>query len=267
MWTALLHISSVSKWSGTNSRLYRSMCKAILHTLVVKRLEVSFIKCITYLFDIFRPGEDQIYPGAMIFVSDNFKNDYLLLPQPLLVFWHTPFHHTTRMTCNRSEFLFYFCFLGLAFLIPIVPFNSPIIIAPGFLSCNMWVVYIPHFLCCHKDTCIKESRSSFTALMHISWALNQSGTYSNNHASLHTTSSHISWLFNLSGTYSSIYGWLGTASLHISWVLKRSVTYFNNHVHFSTALIHISSVLKQSGTFAKEYGSNGLASTALSHIS
>ena len=87
MCTALLHISSVLKWSGTNSRLCGSMCKAILHTLVVKRLEVSFIKCITHIYLIsLGQARIKIYPGAMIFVSDNFKNDYLLLPQPLLVF-------------------------------------------------------------------------------------------------------------------------------------------------------------------------------------
>ena len=71
----------------------------------------------------FRPGEVEICPEAVIFVSDD-------LPPPLLFFWHKPIHHTIRMLGNGQELFYYFCFLGFPFLITILPLNNLIIVIP-----------------------------------------------------------------------------------------------------------------------------------------
>ena len=48
-------------------------------------------------------GWVKIYPEAVIFVSDNFLNNYLLLRQPLFIFWHAPIFHITGMLSSRSS--------------------------------------------------------------------------------------------------------------------------------------------------------------------
>ena len=53
--------------------MHGSIRKAVLHTLIVKQLKVSFIQRLTGIFIfIFRSGEIKIYTEVVIFVSDNF---------------------------------------------------------------------------------------------------------------------------------------------------------------------------------------------------
>ena len=83
-----------------------------------------------------------------------FKNNYLLLPPPLLVFWDTPIHHTIGMPGDGKKFFHNLCLLGLALLIAIVPpkkFIFIIIIIPIItITITIIIAPHPHPLSCNK---------------------------------------------------------------------------------------------------------------------
>ena len=89
---ASLHISCVLKWLGTCLRFDRTSSTALIHAFcVLKCLVIFLIQRGTFLREIFylypsAQARIKFYGQAMIFVSDNPKNNYLLLPLPFLVF-------------------------------------------------------------------------------------------------------------------------------------------------------------------------------------
>ena len=63
------------------------------HCLIARLLHRKTVRDLFYpaynghiLFDLFRPSDVKICPKVVIFVSDNFKSNYLLLPPSLFVF-------------------------------------------------------------------------------------------------------------------------------------------------------------------------------------
>ena len=157
-------------------------------------------------------------------------------------FWHKPIHHTIRMLGNGQELFYYFCFLGLPFLITIVPLNNLIIVIPiiviipyiYLLLSNkpvgeklqgrriIFYCLITHFLCFKVIREIVQLPWVYFKGLHSSCVLKQSGTRKNTAGLLRTAWLHVFRVLRWSGTYVRVYGNWATVSLHIFYILKCS---------------------------------------------
>ena len=173
-----------------------------------------------------------------------FKNNYLLLPQPLFVF--------------RT----------------ISPSNDKGHISACLGPCQQLFLHVSWFLKrLDPVKCIRHGMHHFvahllrpklirnkwrprphTAPLHISCVLKQSGANTNKHDFFSTALLHISWVYKWSGTSTNDNGYLSTALLHISSVLRCSGTSIRCQGLSLTTFSHISSVLKWSGTSANKHG-------------
>ena len=171
----------------------------------------------TYLFDIFRSVRSRCI------ISDNFKNNYLLLPQFFLSSTHALFFKAFK---DPVKYIWH--------------------------GMHYFIARLLHPKISGKNDGHGQLRSP---LLHISCALKQLGTNTNKHESFSNALLHISCVLKWSGTSANNNGYFSTALLHISSVLRCSGTSFWCQGLSPTAFSHISFVLKWSETSANKHGS------------
>ena len=88
----LLHLKTIrdirqGAWFHLNHRNAQLLCLKMFWCLSYPFQDIYKLADQIYHFIYtLRSGEVKIYPKPVIFISDSFKTDYLLLPPPLLIF-------------------------------------------------------------------------------------------------------------------------------------------------------------------------------------
>ena len=178
----------------------------------------------------------------LISVYQIIKNNYMLLTQLFylfsLAFWHAPIPPGWWMPSKTHWLFFYFFFLGLTFLIDLVPLNTPTIIV------IIIIIFIPHIhlLWPHKPISDIYQRGrvflkcfiahllcykviwNIAQVLHMSCVLRWLVKQWSASDIIPIISLHTSWILRCSGTNRIMHSLLCTTSLHISWVLRRSGT-------------------------------------------
>ena len=167
--------------------------------------------CLFYIFNLILTG--------------NFKNNYLLLPTPLFVFWHTSIYHTIEMPSNVQELLLNLCFLGLTFFIAFISLNKLIIVVPiivfipyiYLLLSNkpimdklhgrriIFYCFITQFLCFKVISDIIQLPWVYFKGLDTQFLCFKTIRKKNAAGSLRTALLHISCVFRWSGTYFRVY--------------------------------------------------------------